>query len=286
MIPEHSGEHGLGLSGLRRIRQQPLPSRDPGTPIALSRSGSLSLSPAISRSPSTTFSAMSPHLNPIEDLSRFPSESLHSFSFTHQSEESIHNRQNVLKRSMDFMRDKLGWAASNPGLIVAQAKLSGDHEVQSMVELLSRAHLIGNDANHAHGLGVTAPLTGPADVSGNVFEESFAARAESPEPIPLEMKPPTFLRDADRVLRTLSQRAEETTQLTGDITLNSLSKALADHDTELDTIPQKPRSMLKRTLTNTDELFLQKKLTDTLAQPYSMNEDSLPNVGPLKRYKT
>jgi protein-serine/threonine kinase len=124
----------------------------------------------------------SPVLNSIEDLNRFPSESLHSFSFAHQSEDSIDRRQNVLKRSIDFMRDKLGWAASNPGLVAAQARLSGDKEIQSMMELLNRAHIIGEDAEHAHGLGFRGPVTGPADLSGeNVFDKSFdLPRAESP----------------------------------------------------------------------------------------------------------
>ena len=51
------------------------------------------------------------------------------------------------------MRDKLGWAATNAGIANAQAKLSGDQEVQSMLELLTRANLIGQDAAGAHGLG-------------------------------------------------------------------------------------------------------------------------------------
>ena len=81
------------------------------------------------------------------------------------------------------MRDKLGWAASNPGIASAQARLSGDQEVQSMMELLNRAHLIGGEAMQAHGLGAPAPITGPPDLSGdNLFEKSFvdAPRSESP----------------------------------------------------------------------------------------------------------
>ena len=121
---------------------------------------------------------MAPSVNAIEDLSRFPSESLHSFSFARQPEDSIQNRQNVLKRSIDFMRDKMGWAGGNPGLVAAQARLSGDQEVQGMVDLLSRAHLIGG----AHGLGGAAPTTGPADIAGNVFDKDFgASRSESPD---------------------------------------------------------------------------------------------------------
>ncbi|KAJ9625153.1 serine/threonine protein kinase [Taxawa tesnikishii (nom. ined.)] len=124
----------------------------------------------------------SPILAFSEDLSRFPSESLHSFSFAHQSEEALHNRQNVLKRSIDFMKDKLAWAANNPGLVNAHAKVTGDQEVQSMMELLQRANLLGPDALQAQGLGFgRAPLTGPAHQSSeNLFEKSFAPLSESP----------------------------------------------------------------------------------------------------------
>ena len=103
IVSEH--EHGLGASGLRRIRQQPprqLPTQ---------RSASLNVTPQpASRHPSDAVPPTpgSPTLAFGEDLTRFPSESLHSFSFATQSDEFIHNRQNVLKRSIDFMRDPWG----------------------------------------------------------------------------------------------------------------------------------------------------------------------------------
>src|SRR4051812_2365629 len=110
-MTEH--DHGLGASGLRRIRQQPviraptIPSSGSSsrTPSVEPRSGSMTLALPKSRASSlaVTSGPSSPTLNFTEDLSRFPSESLHSFSFAHQSEEFIHNRQNVLKRSMEFM---------------------------------------------------------------------------------------------------------------------------------------------------------------------------------------
>jgi len=210
-------------------------------------------------------------MSAIEDLSRFPSESLHSFSFTHQSEDSLHNRQNVLKRSMDFMRDKLGWAASNPGLIAAQARLTGDQEVQSMLELLARAQLIGEGSHQAHGLGAPAPLTGPADISNNVFEQSFGmSRSESPE---LAHSPLQRPQGADHIINALARRAEETTEIKGETTLDSMSKAIADEYSESAAAPQRPRAVLKRTLTNTDEISLHRQLTDTLAKPYSVHEE-------------
>ncbi|KAF2664102.1 Pkinase-domain-containing protein [Microthyrium microscopicum] len=297
MIPEHAGEHGLGLSGLRRIRQEPSAFRDNGSATApQSRSASLSLSPNVSRSPNPSRSpssslAMPPVIKSIEDLSRFPSESLHSFSFAHQSEESIHNRQNVLKRSMDFMRDKLGWAASNPGLAAAQARLSGDHEVQSMMELLSRANLIGDDAHHAHGLGIAAPITGPADISGNPFDDSFSLpRSESPDHLAESIASVTSFKSPDLALDSLSQLTEKSTEIRGETTLDTLSKAVADDPSHRETAPRQPRSFLKRTLTNTDDLSLQSKLNETLAQPYTVNEgrsidpspSRYPGLPPLK----
>ncbi len=172
----------MGASGLRRIRHQPGPRLTTST----QRSSSLNVAtPPVSRHPSATSPSVpgSPTFVFGEDLTRFPSESLHSFSFATQSEDLIHNRQNVLKRSIDFMRDRLGWAATNPGIANAQAKLSGDQEIQSMMELLTRANLIGQDGTGAHGLGTLGPMTGPADMSGeNPFEKTLLVeRSESPE---------------------------------------------------------------------------------------------------------
>ncbi|KAK4954685.1 hypothetical protein LTR28_006257, partial [Elasticomyces elasticus] len=80
------------------------------------------------------------------------------------------------------MRDKSNWAANSARITAAQAKLIGDHEVQSMMELLSRAKLLGPEVLHGQDMDLfSAPLTGPARVSGeNPFENSFLPRTESP----------------------------------------------------------------------------------------------------------
>lgn len=133
-------------SGLRRIRQQPPSSRNPSSPNIIPASPD-PLSPAVSRKSSFALAAgAGPATAAIsfgEDLTRFPSESLHSFSFAHQSSDSIHNRQNVLKRSIEFMRDKLSWAATSPRIASAQARLAGDEEILSMMELLQKANIMG-----------------------------------------------------------------------------------------------------------------------------------------------
>jgi protein-serine/threonine kinase len=269
IVPDH--EHGMGASGLRRIRQQPGAR---GPPSA--RSTSLNFAtPPVSRHPSDAAptAPASPEFTFGEDLTRFPSESLHSFSFATQSEEFIHNRQNVLKRSIDFMRDRLGWAATNPGIANAQAKLSGDQEVQSMMELLSRANLIGHDGAGAHGLGALGPITGPADMSGeNIFDKGFSiTRADSPE-LMSESASLTVHRATTTEVAPGSAIAPEdySSTLGTDVTSGSSSIRPTSPSPQP---PQRPqRAALKRTLTDVVPLTIQSQLNDVLAQPYSVGD--------------
>ena len=290
VMGEH--EHGLGASGLRRIRQQPL-SRAPTMPT----------SPQSSFTPSTRSSSMtinmphqrtftpggpsSPTLNFSEDLSRFPSESLHSFSFAHQSEDALHNRQNVLKKSIDFMRDRLGWAANNPGIINAQAKVSGDLEVQSMMELLARAKVLGNGSGLSHGSNLLGPLTGPADIDGtNVFEKTFLSRSESPE----QMKDQTsFPREESSDAKvsgpTLNVEKDEKNHAMQDRQSEFMSIIVPTAEPKVKKTSL-PRPGLKRTYTDLSPLSLQNKLLEALAKPYlaraGATEDHLlsPNIMP------
>ncbi|KAH0161728.1 Pkinase-domain-containing protein, partial [Aureobasidium melanogenum] len=230
-------------SGLRRIRQSH--NRQPTSPqLQTSRSPSLNINLPSQPLPASLPSGPSSPVLPFgEDLSRFPSESLHSFSFAHQSETSIHNRQMILKRSVDFMKDRPGWGSSNPAILNAQAKITGDHEVQSMVELLQRANLLGPDGNslQAPGLGIMgAPLSGPADPSAdNIFEKNFAPLSESPK-------------DFD-----------------DDLVMSPTSPKFIKSSEEKDTLqPEPKRISLKRTYTDTSGLSLQHRLSDALATPY------------------
>lgn len=84
-------------------------------------------------------------ISTLEDLHRFPLESLHSFSFAQQSDELLNSRHNILKRSIDFMRDRFGWSAGNSAIANAQARMAGDAEAQSMVELMSKTSIAGKD---------------------------------------------------------------------------------------------------------------------------------------------
>ncbi|PLB33219.1 serine/threonine-protein kinase [Aspergillus candidus] len=178
--PLLENEHGLGPSGLDRIRQQPsrvltLPNLSTSSLVPIPqhfhspspRSASSSRAHSTHRPPKQDVGA-------LEDLHRFPLESLHSFSFAQQSDELLHNRQNILKRSIDFMRDRFGWAGSTSGILDAQARVSGDSELQSMVDLLARSNVLSREERYGHADLTRGPLTGPASVdSDNVFDRAF-----------------------------------------------------------------------------------------------------------------
>lgn len=284
-------DHGLGMSGLRRIRQQHNPIRastmassSSRTPSlnTLTRSSSLSLTidthgPPIPLSPAPHSPAFT------EDLSRFPSESLHSFSFAHQSEDLIHSRQNVLKRGIEFMKDRMGWSvASNAGIASAQARVTGDVEMQSMLELLARAELLGA-GNMANGeLGrLTGPLTGPpAMTDANVFETGFAPRTESPDPIdrtplmsPTATAPePVEGQESKQPSESASGPRRQMVSSDGAIESEGSSRTPTNESgTTAKTSPppsRRPSLLLKRTMTDTEQVSVQQKLMDAMAQPF------------------
>lgn len=196
----------------------------------------------------------------VEDLHRFPSESLHSFSFTHQSEDFLHSRQNILKKSVDFMRDRLGWAASNPGLASAQARLSGDTEVQSMIELLRKANILTINTGGPKGLGLgLGPMTGPADVDGaNIFEKSFGQQASVSEDSAIMASP------------LVDQR--ETSKPTLDDTAVSPDFEMSAGFDNPRSPPDSKRASLRRTYTDIGSASLQAKLMEALAKPYNAQE--------------
>ena len=280
IMAEH--EPGFGISGLRWIRQQPA-SRAPSHPSSPSTSYTLpprSSSMTIESSTSRAFTGVgpsSPTLNFGEDLYRFPSESLHSFSFAHQSEGALHNRQSVLKRALEFMRDRLGFGVHHPGVMTAQAKVTGDVEVQSMVDLLLRADILGHDSqNTQNARQLQGPVTGPADVERNVFDNAFLPRSTSPE-----------------ALRTPAS-ADQNSQQTGNNELsrpgsNQPEPSLASEASAADPLPVSetshvPTTGLKRTYTDLSLLNLQTRLVEALAKPYQASDsahESLLSPAPL-----
>ncbi|KAL9116411.1 MAG: hypothetical protein Q9187_007065, partial [Circinaria calcarea] len=272
IMPEH--EHGLGVSGLRRIRQQPplriptLPSSPESSFTSASRSSSMTINMPSART-FTPGGPASPTLNFSEDLSRFPSESLHSFSFAHQSEDVLHNRQNMLKRSIDFMRDRLGWAANHPGLVNAQAKVNGDVEIQSMMELLSQAKLLGNininnDTDTTHSLqSLHGPLTGPANIhAGNVFDRNFVPRSESPDHFD---DAPSTRTQADGISTGRPPGINPGLSIP-EVYPNQ--RSLVNGLEPQNDLVLAARRAMKRTYTDTSSLSLQTKLMEALAKPY------------------
>ncbi|KAF7715564.1 Uncharacterized protein PECH_000452 [Penicillium ucsense] len=264
--PLFESEHGLGPSGLDRIRQQPsrvltLPNLSTSSlsPMATStaRPNPLSRSGSSSRT-HTGHMTMGQTYGDLEDLHRFPLESLHSFSFAQHSEELLHSRQNILKRSIDFMRDRMGWAASNPALANAQANMSGDADIQGMMDLLTRAHVL-EEENAAIARG---PPTGPADVYGdNIFEKAFVDRASATS---------NSRAGGPHDLSHLPDR-----QATSD-SHHHLSAVPSDRlphsRKDLYSAPSSRRVSLKRTYTDLNVASLKNKLMDTLAQPYASTD--------------
>ncbi|KAK3357499.1 hypothetical protein B0T25DRAFT_160855 [Lasiosphaeria hispida] len=285
-------DHGLGLSGLRRIRQQHNPIRAPTLSSPSSRTPSLG---ALTRSSSLTM-IMDAHNQSVpqspglgsptftEDLSRFPSESLHSFSFAHQSEDFLHSRQTVLKRSIEFMKDRMGWMVASSdaaGIASAQARATGDVEMQHMLDLLAKAQLVGaGNLPHGDSTMLLGPLSGPAMMSGeNVFDKQFAPRSASPDALDR-----TSLLSPGASFSTQAQQQEfqghqETSESSpqpqptskGGIESESSSRTSTNESgTTAQTSPPPSRrhSSLKRTLTDTVHVSMQQKLMDAMAKPF------------------
>lgn len=231
-----------------------------------------------------------------EDLSRFPSESLHSFSFAHQSDDFLHNRQNVLKRSLEFMKDRMGWhVSSNAAIASAQARVTGDYETQTMLDLLARAHLVGagNLPPNAESSFVPGPLTGPADVSGNnIFDRQFIPRTSSPESYATPLVSPTTSprlgpnpapTSAAEPARGDDDSKPPLVQL--DVSKKQTSSAESSRTptdesgtTAKTSPPPSRRPSFRRTFTDVGSAALQQKLVDTMAQPYHANQGPLPEA--------
>ena len=233
----------------------------------------------------------SPMLNFGEDLSRFPSESLHSFSFAHQSEGALHNRQNMLKRAIDFMRDRLGFGVNHPGVMTAQAKVSGDVEIQSMVDLLVRANILGHDSQTKQNLRqLHGPMTGPADVERNVFDNAFLSQPTSSEEARnhLSVDQSSQQTGDDELARSGSSQPEP----------SPASKASAPDPVEPDSPSSAspilessyvPTTGMKRTYTDLSLLTLQTRLVEALAKPYKASDsayESLRSPTPLTGFAT
>lgn len=228
--------------------------------------------------------------NFTEDLSRFPSESLHSFSFAQGPEDFLQTRQSVLKRSIDFMKDRMGWAiSSNAAIASAQARVTGDIETQTMLDLLARAQLVGaGNLPHADSAFVPGPLTGPPEMSGdNIFDSNFIPRTSSPEPFPSPLMSPSNTRTLESVPEITpsgGQSQETLPEATRPSTQKASEKPQQPTAVEAGTAEKTSpagvmRPNLRRTYTDVSPMSMQQKLMDTLSQPFVAGQHSMyPDV--------
>ena len=269
-MAEH--EHGLGASGLRRIRQQPT-ARHPTLPSALSHGLA-----DVDASPKTTWSLpgsrlasvssgrpISPYLSPHddEDLTRFSSESLHSFSFARQPEEAIYSRPNAIRRSIDLMFDRL---TANPGLISAQSSMSRDAESRRTRELLSpaRSDLNPEELHLRSAWGwPCGSWTGPPDVKTvDPLESVSPPRSASPGPIETSSAVDGMMLGPRRNVHP----AEEAGRA-GSIDVPGTSETKRNVSIRQGFSRSDGRPGLKRTSTDLAPLWRREKLMDTLAVP-------------------
>jgi protein-serine/threonine kinase len=199
------------------------------------------------------------------------------------------------------MREKLGWATASPRIASAQARLAGDEELLSIIELLQKASMMGVDglkgAIAGGGLGGSltvstaglggvdrGPLTGPAHLANeNVFEKSFwAGKRENEVQSPNSISSPDTITEEpeEEVLsaRTLSPvpndleataSSSEHQKAANSTDLANMSKSPTNTTPPADDFTPRPqRSSLKRTYTDVGGYSLQQKLTEALAQPY------------------
>jgi len=147
-------------SGLRRIRSSQV------SLASLLNDGQTTPAQSPMQSSHPPLSAQHNMLTSTEDLTKFPSESLHSFSFSQPRDPTaiLESRQNVLRKSIDYMKDKLhGGAPTTPW---AQEALSSSpietHSLskdEDVLQSLKRANLIPEYWDETNLPPPTAPLT-------------------------------------------------------------------------------------------------------------------------------
>ena len=170
---------------------------------------------------------------------------------------------------MDFMQNHMigGFMAGGGyGLANAQARINGDLEMQSIVELLGRAGLAETPQQHQRptGLGLSiGPMTGPASTTENVFEKDF-------------VQSPTIIEQPDGIDDEESQdeKVKEELSRVPTVVLQepSLRKDSIQKVHHHDPPKATKRAALKRTLTDVDSQSLKNRLVQALEQPYLLKE--------------
>lgn len=159
-------------SGLRRIRSS-----------QVSLASLLETQPKshISTSPTNQPLSAQHHLiTSSEDLTKFPSESLHSFSFSQPRDPTaiLESRQNVLRKSIDYMKDKLhGGAPVTPWSDQTLSTSSTDSyplpKDEDVLQSLKRANLIPEYWDETSLPPPTAPITVTEDPFDSFETESL-----------------------------------------------------------------------------------------------------------------
>lgn len=173
--------------------------------------------------------------------------------------------------------DKLGWASNHPGLVNAQAKVSGDSEIQSMVELLSRANVLSIDtAGTRKSRFLNGPLTGPAIATGpNIFDKAFNARPRSVERFQQEKTVQESDLPKENVDPSRPSSSQPEPSLSSDESAPEYSEPRSP--TEISSVSGdshlvQKRGVHKRTFTDLSMVTLQTKLFEALARPYPVSE--------------
>jgi protein-serine/threonine kinase len=179
------------------------------------------------------------------------------------------------------MSQKLGWGTNSAGIASAQARVTGDQEMQGMLELLARAKLVG--ANNIAGFNAShlaGPLTGPAaaDDATNIFDISFIPRSgspeifESPSTSPATSRRPPFPPNESVSGQIGSPEDKPTLTVQPASEVSSGTFTNESQTTAKTSPPITRRQSLRRTYTDTAPLSLQTKLMDALAQPFVVGD--------------
>lgn len=153
------------------------------------------------------------------------------------------------------MKDRLGWPSSNSGIANVQARISGDTEVQSMMDLLARSSILEKEGDQGQGTVLLGrgPVTGPADVNGdNTFDKAFAQQTLQSGNGYDNVVDYDGAVDPGRFLSPI------------------VDEPLSYQRRDLKSAPSSRRASLKRTFTDLSSVSLQGRVSEGLQHPYSI----------------
>ncbi|BFZ63798.1 serine/threonine protein kinase [Saitoella coloradoensis] len=264
-------DHASFANGLRRIRgsQVNIP--------AMIGTGGAKTAPASPVLSSATLA---------EDFIRFPSESLHSFSFAaHEPNTLLQNhRQSLLRKSIDYMRDRLQAPSVTSAQARAEAKLAPNTEEAQLVGLLESAHLIPRSARNDSNDTVKMDV-GSAPIERNTLDDYMRAKGVPTQEVSAIEDGAEKQDDDDDDDDEIDEESDDEAIWIGGRKKGSRSTTGSSHKTGSTTITvphihtpaidvegpgPEDRANLKRTYTDTGPLTLQTKLLDVISKPYHL----------------